>query len=197
MAEIPAPIDVEAVTAFNELEDVEYTDWHAVVSLVFGDTIESGMDWGRNEWSVAGYGMSAEVEDAIRERINKKIELNFFFLELGTLPFKRFSMNMVRTLNNVMATLGPKYTAIANGIVLTETGKTTKVASTQGSDFPQSALAPTEQDYATNRSDSAEEVSGTISLLELFERSAAFVDPDSIMLEAVRDCFSNRYSFNA
>ena len=126
----------------------ETTSPHGHHTLVFGELLETGYDWGRDEWE--SYTVDEETLKWLRPRINEKIERKFWFREIGIDPIKRWQSLFIYTINETLDELGPLYKLIKNGLDLLDTGINESKEITVNSDFPQARLKMTQEDYASN-----------------------------------------------
>lgn len=189
------PYDMERYHDQMTLADKDYTDWHSKNTITFGSLLDDDYDWGKYEWT--SYTMSAEALDALRYRINGKIEERYRYRELGVLPVRRFKDNLVRTINDAMAAHGPIYQEIFKGLDITNNGSELVKKRDVHSNFPQSQLSPTTQDYASSAIEGGRETinSGNqIKAIEAFNR--AFNEPDAAVLDWINICFSDYISFD-
>jgi hypothetical protein len=189
------PYDIERYKSQMALEDKDYTDWHSKNTLIFGSLLDDDYDWGKDKWTC--YNLSDEALAIVRPRINQKIEDRYRYRELGVLPIRRFSDNLIRNISDVMATQGYIYEEIFKGLNITNNGTTLVKERDIHSNFPQSQLAPTTEDYATSSTEKGQEttISGNqIKAIDAFNK--AFNEPDAVVLDYISVCFSNFYSFD-
>lgn len=189
------PFDKERYRDQIDLKDKSYVDHHSSNTITFGSLLDSGWDWGRNDWSC--YSMSKETLEIIRPRINSKIEDEYFFRELGTLPPGKFKMLLKRTINEAVAKWGPVYETIADGIDLTTVAQEDFRKRSEHSDFPQSALNHETEEYGTySDAEQYSKVNKKGPLEAIADYDRAFQEPDAAVVASLNTCFSNFLSFN-
>ena len=181
------PLIESAVASGTESQ---FTDWHGVVTIPFGELIESGFDWGKDDYCTTFTGTN-------RERLNRKIEQRFYYREICAVPPGKFKHFLVRKLDEVLPKYLRIYEEIDNGnfkILRDETynGKSRNVFS----EYPQSQLMGN-ADYATNANDSADghtrDGSPTDKIVDYAER---YKDVDSLILDELDVCFLSLLSLN-
>jgi hypothetical protein len=189
------PYNIENYKSQMALEDKDYTDWHSKNTLIFASLLDDEYDWGQDEWTC--YLLTEDELAIIRPRINKKIEDEFRYRELGSLPIRRFRDNLVRNINHAMAAQAPLYKETIKGIDITNNGTVLVKERDVHSNFPQSQLAPTTEDYATSSIEKGQETTNSgnqIKAIDAFNK--AFNEPDAAVLDYISVCFSNYYSFD-
>lgn len=195
MSEDILQFDTQRYADQMSLEDKNYVDWHSKNTIAFGSLIDDGWDWGRDDWTC--YSVKPEYLEVIRDRINEKIEDEYFFREIGVLPVGKFKKILKRTINEAMAKQGPIYNEIAEGLELTMVRSDKFKERTIHSDYPQAQLSPSSKDYASNADEKANERTlkgGPVSAILMY--SDGFNEPDAEVVKAVSKCFSNLLSFN-
>lgn len=189
------PYDMDRFRDQMALADKTETDWHSKNTIIFGSLLDDDYDWGKNDWKC--YTLSDAALAIVRPRINQKIEDRYRYRELGVLPIRRFKDNLVRNINDAMAAQGYLYEEIYKGLDITNNGSSLVKERDIHSNFPQSQLAPTTQDYATSSVEKGQETinSGNqIKAIEAFYK--AFNEPDAAVLDYINVCFSNYISFD-
>lgn len=191
-----------------------WTDWHSRRTIVF-DSINSTTfidETGNpksfrslwNEWEA--YSMAPDtfakelnvtleeggaVFEAIRNRINGKIEDAYFAHEIGTLPPGRFARYLRQTIEQEASKLGEIYIKLAKGLDIFNEATTKRQMISANSQFPQAAITPSQRDYATESDELSENVIITGKELDkLLKFSEEFTEPDSQIVRAVSCCFS-------
>lgn len=192
----------------------DWTDWHSRRTIVFdslNDSVfidETGNQktfrslW--NQWEA--YSMNAEafakalnitseegqeVFEAIRNRINSKIEDFYFAHEIGTLPPGRFARYLKQTVEQEASKLGQIYVSLTKGVDIFADSTTRRQMISANSQFPQASITPAQRDYATESDELSENIIVTGKELEkvlLF--SQEFTEPDSQIVRSVGSCFS-------
>lgn len=190
------PYDMNRYHEQMTLADKDYTDWHSKNTIIWGALLEDPFyDWGRDEWTC--YLLTDEELAVIRPRLNKKIEDRYRYRELGVLPPRRFMDNLVRNINDAMATHGLVYKELIKGLDITNNGSELVKQRDVNSNFPQSQLSPTAQDYASSSVERGKETTNSgnqIKAIETFGK--VFNEPDAAVLDWISVCFSNYISSN-
>lgn len=197
MSENITGFDPEAYHDFLNLESVEWHDFHAKNTIVFGELILDGWDWGKDEWE--SYSLSSEAEAIVRPRINKKIEERFFDREIGSTPVSRFKRRLLFNLNNVMSDQGFIYSKMFSdsSIDLFEVQHTLTKEQDIFSEFPQAQLMTDVEDYATHGSFKSVDSITNGDILDKIEKlNKDFQEPDKKVLDYIDKCFSRILSRN-
>ena len=163
-----------------------WKDFHAVVTIQFGELLESNWDWGKNEW----YASNPEFPVEIRERLNALIEERYYFREICAVPPLKFKKFLIRKLNAIMPKYWELYTLRAAGELNLLRGSTVRHKSRKVfSEYPQSQISG-ESDYATNAGDDQgiTTVDGPV-LDRIIKFSAEWVDIDTQIVDALEPCF--------
>lgn len=128
----------------------DWSDWHANNTIYFGELIESGFDWGKND-----YFQDESFTEDNRTRLNKKIEDRYYYREICCTPPGKFKLFLTRKLNELLPKYNELYKLIASGDfhVLRQETKNTKYRHIF-SEYPQAQLQG-DADYATNAQDNA------------------------------------------
>ena len=208
-------LDIEAYDdSIFKYNSSDWTDWHSRRTIVFdslNDTTfidaEGNPKSFRSLWSDwEAYSMDAdsvakalninseegqEVFEAIRNRINSKIEDNYFAHELGTLPPGRFARYLKQTIEQEAAKLGTLYVKAAQGLDIFAESSTKRQMISANSQFPQAAITTQQRDYATESDELSENVvvSGP-DLEKVLKFAQEFTEPDAQIVRAVGSCFS-------
>ena len=182
-------------TTFNTnikyYEDIKnVNDWHDTYSLQLGELIDDGLiDFNLPEWDFDSFN------DEQRNRFYKKLTERYYTFELGFTPYKLWKIELLRTINETMPKLKPLYQMQADDITPFSSG--TEYGKERGvfSDFPQTRLSSQNQDYASNANDKEYFISKTGSILDTWELyQDMYKDPDVVLLDAVKTCFSGLVS---
>lgn len=137
MASIP---DIQP---FDFDEECHRSDWHAVFTIQLGELVEDGII----DFSDASFDFDAYDEEQ-RDRIYRKLLERHRYSEVSVVPVLRWKQGVVARLNEVMPKYKPLYKALADGTTILSVGDEYHKEGNIYSDFPQTALAPTNQDYA-------------------------------------------------
>lgn len=182
------------IVQMNRLNDYikseqKWRDFHAVSTIHFGNLIDSGWDWGRNEWPA--------FNDEVRERVNKKIEDRYFFREICEVPPARFKLFLLRKLREI----APKYNIIYKVIDderldILETGQYYDKGRNVFSEYPQSQIQG-ESDYATNADDKELKGKRTGSITDLLvDFENRYNDTDVLLINHLEVCFLSMTTLN-
>lgn len=187
--------NVDNYNSTMNLDEREWVDWHSKNTITFGSLIDDGWDWGRNDWSC--WTASEETINAIRTRINNRIEEEYYFLEIGVLPPGRFKINLRSKINEIMEELGPIYEEIYKGLDIRDSSRSKYKGRDIRSEYPQAQLMTEEEDYASwslTQGNERRDLDGQVDSLIRFQRE--FKGPDGVLLKHIRVCFSNLITFN-
>lgn len=177
------------------LEDKTYTDFHSRNTIIFGSLLESGFDWGRNDWSA--YNISEEAMIALRPRINEKVEDRFFFRELGMLPPGAFKKHLKSRLSEAVAKHGVLYQKIFDGLDFADVNFEEMKYRQINSEYPQAQLMPKQEDYASNAIEHAYDKKLNEKRFATFQNFYQSIEePDGQVLKDIELCFSQLLSFN-
>ena len=139
---------------FEEIEELDYrsechlSDWHAVFTIQLGELIESGIvDFNKAAWNFDAF----DAEQ--RKRLYSKLTERYRYAEVSMVPILRWRQALVAKLNEIMPKYKPLYKAIAEGVNPLSSGDEYHKERTVYSNYPQTALAPTNQDYAHDGTD--------------------------------------------
>lgn len=154
----------------------------------FGELIEMGFDWGRDEWRIPNY-IPAELAYTIRQRVNALIEDTYYWREVGSLPAK-FKFFMKKNLSLACSQYGREYLIYAAD--LEKAGGTTSRGRTVNSQYPQTQLSG-DNDYASSADDYENETINTTSDIQQAmaykEMYDTFGDIDMKLVLSVEKCF--------
>ena len=182
--------------AFDDLPDVEVFDYdsfaestrhdfHAVVTVTLNEYIEDGLvDFEDPSWDFDAF----DIEQ--RNRLYRKVVGRFGYREIGVLPFKRWKARFLAVLNENMPKVLPLYQALADGYTILQTSSEYYKARDIHSDFPQTMLNGTTQDYASDGSDHEHELIRNGDFIDAAAKVADYYDdPDSILLNKLERLF--------
>jgi hypothetical protein len=190
------PYDVEGFHDKMTHKGKTHTEYRSKNTIIWNALLElPNYDWGRNEWDC--YLLTDEELAIIRPRLNKKIEKRYGYREIGVIPPAAFHDNLVRNIDDAMATHGLVYKELIKGLDITNNGTELIKEVDTHSKFPQSRLSSTKEDYFTSSDEHGKETTNSgnqIKAIETFGR--AFNEPDAAVLDWISVCFSNLYSLN-
>ena len=164
----------------------ESKEFHSVFSIQLVELVENGVvDFDSDFWDFDSY------DDAQRSRLWAKFYARYKYRELGVLPPMRWHDEVIRKLNEVMPKYKYLYKALDDGVdpFMTENryGKSRNVFS----DFPQTALGGSNQDYASNGTDREYEDITNGDFIEKADALAnRYKDVDALILDELETCFS-------
>jgi hypothetical protein len=167
-------------------EGSTWTDWHALVTIQFGELIESGFDWGKND-----YFKNSAFTEANRTRLNQKIEDRFYFREICSTP-AQFKFFLRRRLNEILPKYNELYKLIDSGDfkVLRQMTKNEKFRNVF-SEYPQTQLNG-DANYATNATDNASGSTTDGSPIEMILNYHQYYDDVDVMIlndPTINNCF--------
>lgn len=150
-------------------------------------------EWNRSDII---YTVDSGVMDFFEPIINSRLRLEYGWQRLGVLPYERFAELFTARITSSVNRWGPVLSRLREqaGFDLTDDGDTGTKEKTVGSQFPQNAIKPGEESYA---SDSTDHVSHTNGSKGWLDAMAVFNDPDNpymdavdAIVESVSGCFS-------
>lgn len=179
----------------NDIPDVppydELPQFKAVDTLTLGELIEAHwFDLSREDWQ---YDYWNEEQ---RDRLNSKIVARFYYREISITPLKRWKMEFLRTLNEIMPKYKLVYDMVKGGLSpLQIEDRYTKNRDIY-SDFPQTMLSGKNQDYASSGHDYESEtiVNGSVEMLQGFVDY--YRDVDALILDELESLFSPFITMN-
>lgn len=181
------PLMESVVTSGTESQ---FSDWHATITIQFGELIESGFDWGKDTYYPAFTGAS-------RTRLNQKIEDRFYWREICAVPPGKFKHFLMRKLNEIMPKYKMLYDEIDSGNMKvfrqeTYNGKSRNVYS----EYPQSQLQGS-ADYATNANDAADGHTRDGAPIDMaVDFQQRYNDVDVMILDELDVCFLSLMTLN-
>jgi len=183
------------------MEDVEHYvpeqlsdwhDWHSVVTIQLGELVEAGFfDLTREDWD---FGPKFSQEQ--HTRLCKKITEHYYFREIALIPPGIWKREFLRKMNEIMPKYMDWYKALAEGQMIGTENEYYKSRNIF-SDFPQTALAGDNQDYASTGNDLEYERIRQVDPFELSERMGDYRDPDLAIIEEIEPLFSCLFNVNA
>lgn len=184
----------------------QFSDWHAHITIQFGELIESGFDWGENDYCPAFKGVQKVTDgngehtynwDEHRKRLNKKIVERYYWREICATPPGKFKWFLLRKLNEIM----PKYMKL----YMLQDDKDFKILRQETynskdrnvfSEYPQSQLKG-DNDYATNADDHAhghtKDGAPVEMVIDYWQR---YNDIDVMILDELDVCFMSLMTLN-
>lgn len=183
----------ESLDFLNEMQESmmegsDFNDFHSVITIKFGELLESGFDWGGATY----YSGNPEFDANHRQRINKKIEDQYYWREICCIPPGQFRHYMIKNLNNIM----PKYIKL---LELNASGEINPLIDSKTSnkqrdiftEYPQSMLSG-DQDYASTGNDSAGESETIGNVMDkLVDFADLYNDIDVMIVKELAVCFLN------
>lgn len=168
------------------------TDMHAVVTIQLGELIEGGMfDW-ESDNSLKWDAYSEEQY----KRVCQKFVNRFYYREIGVIPVKRWRLEYLRKMNEVMPKYKPFYKALEEGADILAVGDDYGKRRNLYSDFPATMLSGNE-DYASNGNDSQyEDVHQGDFMAKASEARERYNDIDVMILEDMESLFSSLMTVN-
>ena len=165
-------------------------DYHAVYTVQLCELINANLiDFSLSEWDFDYY------DEEQRNRLWKKFENRYYFREIGVLPYKRWKMEIIRKLNEIMPKYKPAYKALDDGQNILQTygeyGKSRNVYS----DFPQTLLGGN-QDYASNATDRQHEEIYTGNWVDQIAKLKTYDDIDVMILNELETFFYSMFTSN-
>lgn len=179
-----------SIERFEPLDDYNLRDFHAVMTTTWGELRDGGwIDWDDPDWHWDAYS------DEQRGRLQRRIDRRFWYREISALPPDRFRRQFLESLEDAMRVARWMYAAIDSGAdILTELDEFHKSRDIR-SEFPQTLLNGTSQDYASDGLDREYETIRDRGLIDALEDAATrFRDPDSFVLEKLEVNFSRLIS---
>ena len=182
-------IDLHTIPDVPPYEDMP--EFHDVDTLQLGELIELGwFDLSREDWQ---YDYYSEEQ---RDRLNSKIVAHYYFREISVTPLKRWKMEFLRTMNEIMPKYKLVYDLVKDGLSpIQMEDRYTKYRDIY-SDFPQTMLSGTNQDYASSGHDYESEtiVNGSITMMQDF--FDYYKDVDAMILDELESLFSPFIAMN-
>lgn len=175
------------------LEDREWADWHSMNTIVFASLLESGWDWGRNNWKA--WNVSDEAMALLRPRLNQKIEDRYYFYELGRIPPAAFAKSLKSKLTAAVEKHGFLYQQAFDGINFNLEEKEVLKRREVNSDYPQALLMPEQEDYLKDAQEEAyEKIFSRAALNGIMDFMERVQEPDELVLKEISTCFSAIFS---
>ncbi len=181
-------------------------DFHATYSIQLCELIHDGLiDFSDESWNFDSYKKTIlvdgkevidETDTEQRDRLWMKFEKRFYWREIGIRNYKRWKWELLRKLNEIMPKYKVAYKALDDGISplqnYSEYGKSRNVFS----EFPQTRLAGSNQDYATNGTDKEYEHIYLGNWFDMMKQLQDYNDVDVMILKELESFFSALHSQN-
>lgn len=160
----------------------DWRDYHALYTIVFGELIDSGFDWGRNDWPC--------YNETIRTRLVGLIEDMYRFREICEAPPAKFKHFITRRLKLIMPKYNKMYELLENNrFDVLETGQHYNKDRDVYSEYPQSQLSGS-ADYASNANDKEGKGKTTGNVIEMMNYYAEqYQSIDQRVVKELEVCF--------
>lgn len=184
---------IEPISVDN-YEILNIPDYHASYSIQLCELINDGLiDFSLEEWNFDSYEKE-EGDTEQRDRFWEKFTARFYFREIGLFPPGIWKHEVLRKLNEVMPKYKPIYKALDDGVnILQKMGEYGKSRNVY-SDFPQTRLAGSNQDYASNATDREHEEIYTGDWIDTLARIRTYNDVDVMLLNEMETMFSAMFT---
>lgn len=166
-------------------EQADFRDYHSVVTIRLCELAEAGFfDLTRDDWDF-GPKYSAEQHAQLCDKITK----HYWFREISLIPPGIWKQEFLRKMNEIMPKYMAWYKALDDGI---ELGTESEYYKSRNifSDFPQTQLEGSNQDYASTGNDVEYEKIRQIDPLELADKLEKYVDVDLAIINEIEPLFS-------
>lgn len=176
---------------WNPSEDYEpdmtggESDWHAVYTIQLGELMEDNLiDFSSSDWDFDSF------DDEQRARLWQKFAARYRWYEIGIVPPMRWHDAVISKLNEIMPKYKPLYRALQDGYNPLQEGSERNRTRGIFSEYPQTALRPESQDYASTGNES---ISETIRDGSIIEKADAlrrrYSDVDALILDELEYLF--------
>lgn len=178
----------------NDYEIINLPDYHSSYSIQLCELIDCGfIDFNSSEWDFDSYKRD-ENDTEQRDRYWQKFSARYYYREIGITPPGIWKHELIRKLNEIMPKYKPLYKMLDDGINIMqkmgEYGKSRNVYS----DFPQTRLAGSNQDYASNATDREHEEIYLGDWLDTVARIKTYDDIDVMILKEMETMFSAMFT---
>ena len=168
-------------------------DWHSVYTIQLGELIDSGLiDFTSADWDFDAYDADQ------RSRLWDKFTARYRWYEIGIVPPLRWHDAVISKLNEIMPKYKPIYRALEDGYNPLQEGSERRRERAVYSEYPQTALKPETQDYASTGNEVVSETirDGSIAdkALEIRNR---YSDVDALILDELEYLFIPLTTANA
>lgn len=166
-------------------------DYHAVVTIQLCELINAGFfDLSREDWD-----FNPKYSAAQHEQLCKKITDHYYYREIALIPPGIWKREFLRKMNEIMPKYMPLYKAIDDGLAIGSESEYYKSRNIF-SDFPQTALAGNNQDYASTGNDVEYERIKYLDPIVLEERLRYYNDVDLAIINEIETLFSCLFTVN-
>lgn len=182
---------------YKKVERIEFDDscdvpdYHAVTTIQLCELANDGFfDLTRKDWD-----FGPKFSDEQHAQLCKKITNHYWFREIGLVPPGLWKTEFLRFMNEIMPKYMSWYKLISDGAELgveSEYYKSRNVFS----DFPQTNLAGSNQDYASTGNDTEYERLRQSDLLDIGERIRSYDDVDASIIKEIEPLFSCLFTVN-
>ena len=166
-------------------------DYHAIVTIRLCELINDGwFDLTRSDWD---FGPKFSTEQ--HASLCAKITNHYYYREIALVPPGLWKREFLRKMNEIMPKYMPLYKAASAGM---ELGSESEYYKSRNifSDFPQTALAGRNQDYASTGNDIEYERVKYLDPIELEERIRDYTDVDLAIINEIEPLFSCLLALN-
>lgn len=161
--------------------DPEYFDGS---TITYAELEAAGfVDWNAPEWRVDWYS------EAVRVRLINKIRARFANRNIGILPPYQWRRELVRKLNEIMPKYNAFYKVLESSSIFDASDVYSKGRNIY-SDFPQTQLRGSSEDYASTGTDTESETVQRRPMWESLENIKTIQDVDAYVLDELEFAFS-------
>lgn len=183
-----------APLTIDDYEMLNIPDYHATYSIQLCELINDGVvDFSTSDWDFDSYEKE-ENDTEQRDRFWEKFTARYYYREIGLVPPGIWKHEVLRKLNEIMPKYKPLYKMLDDGVNIMqkmgEYGKSRNVYS----DFPQTRLAGSNQDYASNATDREHEEIYLGDWLDTVARIRNYDDIDVMILKEMETMFSAMFT---
>lgn len=166
-------------------------DYHAVVTIQLCELIDAGFfDLTRADWD-----FGPKYSAAQHAQLCQKITNHYYYREIALIPPGIWKREFLRKMNEIMPKYMILYKVAGDGVQIGTEGEYYKSRNVF-SDFPQTALAGNNQDYASTGNDTEYERIRQLDPLELAARLQTFDDVDLMIVKEIEPLFSCMLTVN-
>lgn len=154
-------------------------EWHAVHTIQLGELIETGwIDFDSSDWDFDSYS------DEQRDRLWRKFARRYMWYEIGIIPPLRWQNAVLGKLDEIMPKYKPLYRALEDGYNPLQEGSERRRDRSVFSEYPQTALKPETQDYASTGNESVSEIIRDGSIIDkAADIHMRYSDVDAMILD--------------
>lgn len=175
----------------DDLNTCRRPDYHAVVTIQLCELIDCGFfDLTREDWD---FGPKFTPEQ--HKQLCEKITNHYYFREISLVPPGMWRREFLRLMNEIMPKYIPWYKMLSEGLTFGQTSEWYKSRNIF-SDFPQTALAGRNSDYASSGNDTEYERIRTADPLDVLDRIKNYDDVDAAIIEEIEPLFSCLFTVN-